>query len=245
MSIAFGETGANTGTSITHKTDGLLSVSLSGTQNPDGLDVIATADTTEIRVSGDFKGDDDGIFVNGTASSNLLTIEITAANYDASVISGGTGNDSILGGDWADTIIGGLGTDTLTGGVGADTFVFLDADSGTTTEAADVINDYVSGTDKIRLETAGSIENFFAFDADTTLDNDLGTIEEAVNAANNASGVETSFDNTIQYMYLFDANGGVDGYLVADNDLDGTADFAIQLSGLNTFEEILFTDIIA
>jgi Ca2+-binding RTX toxin-like protein len=68
--------------------------------------------------------------------------------YDS--IDGGIGNDTIEGGNGVDTMIGGAGLDTLTGGVGRDMYLF-----NLPTEAADVITDFVSGTDDFAIDNTG------------------------------------------------------------------------------------------
>jgi len=60
---------------------------------------------------------------------------------------GGRGRDTLSGGDGDDFLAGGLGLDTLTGGAGSDTFRF-----GGDTET-DRITDFVSGTDRIELDS--------------------------------------------------------------------------------------------
>ena len=84
---------------------------------------------------------------------------------------GGDGADTISGGEDADTITGGAGEDILTGGDGADTFVFASTDSasdiysdtdfsGGLTDgdkfvgSFDVIRDFVTGTDKIDIDSS-------------------------------------------------------------------------------------------
>lgn len=65
-------------------------------------------------------------------------------------VSGGSGRDVLKGGGSADTLNGGTGNDRHTGGSGADKFIFnsaLDAANN-----VDRITDFVSGTDKVRLD---------------------------------------------------------------------------------------------
>jgi cysteinyl-tRNA synthetase len=57
------------------------------------------------------------------------------------------GRDTLLGGAGDDFLAGGVGLDTLTGGDGSDTFRF-----GSNTET-DRITDFVSGTDRIELDS--------------------------------------------------------------------------------------------
>lgn len=63
---------------------------------------------------------------------------------------GAYGDDVLDGGDGSDLLVGGAGSDTLTGGAGADTFV-LDYAAGSTLTLADVITDFVVGTDKLDI----------------------------------------------------------------------------------------------
>ncbi|MEO0389989.1 MAG: calcium-binding protein [Pseudomonadota bacterium] len=71
-------------------------------------------------------------------------------------LNGGGGNDRLDGGVGEDTLNGGNGNDRLTGGADADTFKFNN-NSG-----ADVITDFVSGTDTLRLGTrVGETELFY------------------------------------------------------------------------------------
>jgi len=60
---------------------------------------------------------------------------------------GGRGRDTLSGGDGDDFLAGGTGLDTLSGGDGSDTFRF-----GGNTET-DRITDFVSGTDRIELDS--------------------------------------------------------------------------------------------
>ena len=152
----------------------------------------------------------------------------------------------------SNTVTGGAGADTLTGGASADVFTYtgtnatgLAAETGLTTSTADVIADFATGEDTIDLAVAGTSANFFALDATSGGTDDIGTVGAAVTAANNASGAGTSFDNTVQYMHVFDSNGGNNGYLVADEDTDGTADYAIELTGQAASGDLVFGDIVA
>ena len=167
-------------------------------------------------------------------------------------INGGAGNDTINGGAGNDIITGGAGADTLTGGAGADVFTYtgttvatLAAETGLTTATADVITDFFTGADQIDLFVAGAAANFFELDATTTAGDDITTVELAVAAANAAAGAGMSFDGTIQYIYVVDTVGGAsNGYLVADENLDGIADYAITLTGLFNSGGLVAADIV-
>ncbi len=94
--------------------------------------------------------------VIGSTGDDVIKLGGSAAN----TIAGGDGSDRVQAGDGAETIGGGIGSDkiagnggadTITGGAGADVFKYRNiADSGTGANA-DVITDFVSGTDKINF----------------------------------------------------------------------------------------------
>jgi Ca2+-binding RTX toxin-like protein len=109
-----------------------------------------------------------------------------------------------------DVLVAGAGADVLTGGSGADRFVFNET-SDSSPDAADVITDFVHGTDTIDLS---------AIDADTS------------------SSGDQAFTNFIQSMSVFDH--GVswfesNGNTIVQADVNGntTADLTIVLTGTN------------
>jgi hypothetical protein len=86
-----------------------------------------------------------GSKVDASTMTGKLTVNGSGLVGSGDVISGGTGND---------TIDGGKGADILTGGAGIDKFIFTagtaaDNASGATFGQADVITDFLVGTDKI------------------------------------------------------------------------------------------------
>ena len=90
-----------------------------------------------------------GSKIDGSAATGKLTLTGSILTGSGDVIIGGTGDD----------IINGLsGADTLTGGAGADTFTFTSTAAqnagGATFGEADVITDFVIGTDKLQFSTA-------------------------------------------------------------------------------------------
>lgn len=98
------------------------------------------------------------VTIIGSSAANSIKsgkgADIISGVNGKNTISGGSGNDSILGGSdndkllgetGNDTLNGGSGNDTLTGGAGVDVFVY---DSGN-----DLITDYKSGEDKIKIGT--------------------------------------------------------------------------------------------
>ena len=127
---------------------------------------------------------------------------------------GGGGNDAINGGDGNDFIEGGAGQDIVYGAAGADTFEFRDGDfGGATTATADIIHDFVNGTDRIRLD---------AVDANTLLDGNQAFAFIGTDAFGSTAG-------ELRYEQISGAT-----YLSGDTDGDGSADFMIRIDGLHT-----------
>lgn len=94
--------------------------------------------------------------VNGNIGTDVIKIALGAAGN----LSGGAGSDIIVGGDQVDTINagseidkirGGGGADILTGGSGADVFKYRNVSDSGIGAAADIITDFVAGTDRINL----------------------------------------------------------------------------------------------
>ena len=112
-----------------------------------------------------------------TAASAVISVDAAPRTNDVKIIgnaknnflSGGNGKDSLDGGKGADTLHGGKGADTLTGGEGRDVFVYADGDGG------DVITDYVSGEDVIKL-TSGTVKDYSVKNGDAMLKIGSGTI---------------------------------------------------------------------
>jgi len=118
----------------------------------------------------------------------------------ADVITGGSGNDTIDAGDGADTVTGNAGKDTITLGGGIDTVIFT-ADSDSAGANFDVITDFVSGTDNIRLtHTMLSTESVFTLSdkGDAASDGTLPGILDGVigSAAWITEGTALAIDTT-------------------------------------------------
>jgi Ca2+-binding RTX toxin-like protein len=83
--------------------------------------------------------------LNGADGADRLS-----GRFGNDLLRGDAGADYLRGESGADTLIGGTGRDTLVGGAGADVFVFdapLEAPGN-----VDLIRDFASGTDRIRLD---------------------------------------------------------------------------------------------
>lgn len=127
------------------------------------------------------------------------------------ILRGMGGNDVIFGLLGDDILIGGGGIDLLTGGSDSDTFVFADGDTGATASTWDLITDFESGTDLLDLSGIDS-------------DGSLGILDHfhflGMGAFNGAGSLH----------YLYDSSGNVT-IIEGDTDGDGTANFAVGLTG--------------
>lgn len=181
--------------------------------------------------------------VNGTANA-VGTAGTTSAliygNLGDDQLFGSSGNDTIYGGQGNDYIVGGAGADTLSGGLGNDTFVGTDINNtGTTTATADVITDFVTGSDKIELNVAGTNSNFTAIDA-TGSPASVGTVTSATGAESFSQTYNGGNIATGTYEFIA---GQTDGYLI-DNSAGG-GDAVTVLKGANNIADLKFSDIIA
>jgi Ca2+-binding RTX toxin-like protein/cytoskeletal protein CcmA (bactofilin family) len=94
-------------------------------------------------------GQDGNDTINGSNGNDIL---FGQAGND--VINAGGGDDTVYGGSGNDQITGGPGVDQLWGGSGHDTFVFTtltDSLAGSFAGTPDVINDFISGSDKFQI----------------------------------------------------------------------------------------------
>lgn len=182
---------------------------------------------------------------NASIVDTLVSIEnVTGSNgtdyivgsAGANALAGGAGADTISGGDGNDILTGGVGVDSLTGGAGSDNFVFDGTpsnDTGITLATADVITDFVSGTDTISgMGVAGNAAGEYTEAAAVA---DFATALAAANAAFNTT-------NTQSY-YLTSITGGPGLLFINDNN-DATAEAVIVLTGI-TSANFAATDILA
>ncbi|WP_287436183.1 M10 family metallopeptidase C-terminal domain-containing protein [Maritimibacter sp.] len=153
-------------------------------------------------------GSDHADTLRGDSGANTLN-----GRGGADILFGFEGNDRLIGGDGDDTLlngaegrdvlIGGGGRDFMIGGADADRFVFREGDTGTGA-AADRIDDFEAGVDRIILRS---------IDADTTTGGDQAF----------------AFGGTLTL-----SQSGGDTIIALDTDGDTVADAEIHLTGLLT-----------
>jgi Ca2+-binding RTX toxin-like protein len=160
-------------------------------------------------------------FLQSTTWGNFLRFMLNDQRAD--LLQGDALNNDLRGFAGNDTLNGGAGQDRLAGGAGNDKFVYSAiSDSGVTAATWDVITDFATG-DKIDLS---------ALDANTALGGDQAFAAPVVGAG--FSGAFT----TAGALY-FDSVAHV---LYGNTNATPEAEFAIQLSGVNTLSAF---DIIA
>jgi methionine-rich copper-binding protein CopC len=160
-------------------------------------------------------------FLQSTTWGNFLRFMLNDQRAD--VLQGDALNNDLRGFAGNDTLNGGAGQDRLAGGAGNDKFVYRAvSDSGVTAATWDLITDFAAG-DKIDLS---------ALDANTALGGDQAFAAPVVGA-----GVPGAF-TTAGALY-FDSVAHV---LYGNTNATAAAEFAIQLTGVNTLSAL---DIIA
>ena len=144
-----------------------------------------------------------------------LTLNGTG-NTLSNMLVGNFGNNALNGDAGNDLLMGGLGKDVLTGGLGADLFDFnAVAETGTTTSSRDIIVDFSHGQgDKIDLS-----------DIDANTGSRGNNAFSALQVGNHFSG---AFANP--GALYFDQSSHI---LYGNNDNDHSADFSIELPGVN------------
>ncbi|MDQ0323324.1 hypothetical protein QO002_005530 [Pararhizobium capsulatum DSM 1112] len=166
--------------------------------------------------------------VSGTSGSNTLT---GTGGHD--ILDGKDGNDILKGGAGNDRLIGGTGVDKLYGGAGSDVFVFMtpqDSAPGFTgfvnngslsqlsgADKRDIVADFVRGEDRLDLSK---------IDANIKV---VGDQSFVWNGTGNFSG------KSGELIYrTFDVAGTAEDKTIVygDVNLDGRADFQIELTGI-------------
>jgi len=129
----------------TFSVDNNPSGNLTGTKKADFLEGTNKKDTIKGLAGNDTligKGENDNL-QGGDGNDALLG----GAGNDA--IFGGAGNDNLIGEGGNDNLTGSSGKDILTGGGGKDNFIFSKF-----TEGVDIINDFVSADDTIKVDAS-------------------------------------------------------------------------------------------
>jgi len=149
-------------------------------------------------------------FENATGSAFGDALTGTAGN---NTLLGLAGADELNGGAGADALIGGAGLDTLTGGSGADAFAFDLA-----TEGLDIVRDFVSGTDFLRISADGFGNGLRANVAVTLI-----TVADHATASTPVTNGAFIFDSAgaDAGTVFWDANGGSGADAVALVQLQG------------------------
>ncbi|WP_085725524.1 calcium-binding protein [Pseudomonas sp. R37(2017)] len=147
----------------------------------------------------------------GSGADTLVAIEnLTGSNYNDK-LTGNAAANLLNGGSGSDILVGGMGKDVLTGGAGNDIFDFNAlSETGLTSATWDIITDFTRGADKI----------------------DLSTLD-----ANTATATNEAFHTVIGSTAAFSVAGQLKfagGVLYGNTDADSAAEFAIQITGINT-----------
>lgn len=156
-------------------------------------------DTLRANVSTTLPAAVENLILTGTAAidgAGNTSANVINGNEAANQLFGGAGDDTLRGNGGNDGLNGGAGADTLIGGADNDLFVFQYGQSSTAT--VDKITNFVIGTDKIDLLTAGGA----AMSAPAAMSR----------AANNSSTTVTNLINAV----FADVNGALSGNQALD-----------------------------
>ena len=90
-----------------------------------------------------------------------LNVDAQDGGDDDDMLNGGSGSDTLRGGRGADMLIGDDSKDLLNGGAGADIFVFANATHSVVGASADVLEDFVSGSDRNDISALAALPFVF------------------------------------------------------------------------------------
>ena len=179
-----------------------------------GIELITAGSFSKVSVA--LTGGDDTVDFTDVELSGIGQLDAAAGNdavtgsIGADLILGGAGTDTLRGGNSADTLVGGAGRDVLNGGVGPDVFRFDDhAELGLGVNA-DLIEDFLLGSDII----------------------DLAGVDAGASAAGNqvfafiGTAAFTNVAGQLRYLH-----SGGQTIVQGDRTGDGVADFEIALTG--------------
>jgi len=211
---------------------------LSGAGGADSIVGVNGADTLTGGTGADtiIGGEGADSIVGGTGADTLtggIDVDTISGGDGADTIVGGEGADTLTGGEGADSITGGVDVDTMTGNTDADVFNIAAADTGDAHSGADIITDFVTGTDSINMDVAAASASYAEADG-SALTNEA----EVVNAA------FIALNGNVTYYAVYDYNGEGNGYLYYDADGTNGSDDIVSLIGFNTAAELAYTDIV-
>lgn len=165
----------------------------------DGDDMLRGNDGDDVLFGGD--GED---VIAGNFGDDVLY-----GGEDDDRLYGGGGDDTLFGGEGDDLLNGGYGTDSLSGEDGADVFEFRALGESVHGDLRDVINDFVSGTDKVDLSATMTGLTWVG----------VGGVELYTGTAG-----EVRFNDAYERLYV-------------DSDGDSLSDFSIDLTGVTALLE--------
>ena len=158
---------------------------------------------------------------NASGGSGVDKFHGTTGN---NTLRGNNGNDLLYGQGGNDSLQGDAGKDSLTGGSGADSFIFRAvSESATGGTTADVITDFVRGTDQINLS---AIDAFAGTSANDTF------------IWKGTAGFNSTTKGEVRYEQFNNA-GTADDYTMVwiDNDRDAGVEMAIRLTGMHNLTQ--------
>lgn len=231
VDLAGSSTAASLATGITVTGASTVNVASAGTAGVADNQLALTTDSNgTVKVSGA-----QNLTLTTALNGGTTGLSIDAATFTGKLTVTGTGQgDIIVGGTGADIITGGDGTDTLTGGAGADRFAFATGDNAGANGAAvaDIITDFVAGTDKLQFTGVTDVVSGqqAAVQAAVTALAAGATDAQIATAMANANttdlGVSFAVYNGNTYVY-FETTGATATHVEADN-------VFVKLSGVTT-----------
>ena len=186
----------------------------------DGSTLIVQGSSGNDAITLRLKAGDPNKLVVEVPSNPASTQEFNRNSFDAVLVQGGAGDD---------TLQGGAGADTLTGNEDADRFQFVNTTDGhvvatnttVTTGNYDTVTDFESGIDTIQITAAN-----FGFSGGTTFTDDVnfsvidgaydGTFDNSSVAPNSewAAGRASLIFDSVNSRLIYDANGAGAGYTI-------------------------------
>ena len=119
--------------------DGSANVIIGGS----GADILSGGDGND-EIYGDYHTSD--------TSGTTYGYRQYGVSEGADKLFGGGGNDILVGNNGDDQLDGGKGADTITTGSGSDTIILRSGDGGTELSDADIITDFIDGSDVLGLD---------------------------------------------------------------------------------------------